>query len=158
MGSASEARRAEGRYLSRHSSQSHSIRMLNLYLLQVATSDASTVSNVYFQCAQPLSASSCTPHALLQKSRTKVISVCLQKAIPTKESRVVEDLLSQVAVARPSAPCSPARVVMPCSRSARLPKRASCRASASGVRALASRDAMLAQRTAPWGAWGAGPS
>jgi hypothetical protein len=35
MGSASEARRAEGRFLSRHSSQSHSTRMLNLYLLQV---------------------------------------------------------------------------------------------------------------------------
>ncbi len=37
MGAASEARRAEGRFLSRpSSSQPHSIRMLNLYLLQVA--------------------------------------------------------------------------------------------------------------------------
>lgn len=35
MGSSSEPRRAEGRFLSRHASQSHSVRMLNLYLLQV---------------------------------------------------------------------------------------------------------------------------
>ena len=33
--SSSEARRVEARFLSRHSSQSHSVRMLNLYLLQV---------------------------------------------------------------------------------------------------------------------------
>jgi hypothetical protein len=34
-GSSGEARRVEGRHLSRQSSQSHTIRMLNLYLLQV---------------------------------------------------------------------------------------------------------------------------
>ncbi len=49
MGSSSEARRAEGRFLSRHSSQSTSIRMLNVYLLQVRR-ECCIDSSVFYFC------------------------------------------------------------------------------------------------------------